>query len=94
MAISKSEMGKFGMSVRDEVDKNYAAFTQMLPQILAQHRNKFALMRNAEVVGYYTTIEDAYVTAEKFLADQPFSVQKVTDLAADLGFFSHAVDIR
>ena len=81
-------------SVRDEVDKNYAAFAKLLPQIIGQHRNKFALMNAGEVVGFYTTLEDAYVTAQKFLADKPFSVQKVTDLPADLGFFSHAVDFR
>jgi Family of unknown function (DUF5678) len=66
----------------------------MLPGILALHQNKYALMKDGEVVGFYSTLEDAYVTANKFYADQPFSVQKVTDIPVDLGFFSHAVGSR
>lgn len=80
--------------IRAEVDKNYAEFTRMLPEIIGQHRNKYALMRNGEVVGYYSTLEDAYTTANRFFEDGLFSVQKVTDVPVDLGFFSHAVDIR
>jgi len=79
---------------RSEVDKNYDVFMQMLPTIVVQHRNKYALMKSGKVVGYYSTLEDAYVTAEQFFSDEPFSVQKVTETPVDLGFFSHAVDIR
>jgi len=79
---------------RTEVDKNYDVFVKILPNIIGQHRNKYALMQNGEVVGFYTTLEDVYVTAEKFIGKKPYSVQKVTDIAVDLGFFSHAVDIR
>lgn len=85
-------MGK--VDTRAEVDKNYEVFQRLLPTIIAEHEDKYALMKDGEVIGYYSTLEDAYTTAEKFLADQPFSVQKVTDMPVDLGFFSHAVHLR
>jgi Family of unknown function (DUF5678) len=87
--------GKMEMTqTRDQVDKNYEAFVAMLPNIIGLHRNKYALMKDGEVVGYYTTLEDAYMTANKFYPNEPYSVQKVTDVAVDLGFFSHAVSVR
>ncbi len=78
---------------REQVDKNYQVFLSILPNIIAQHRNKYALMKDGQVIGYYSTIEDAYMTANKFYEYEPFSVQKVTDVPIDLGFFSHAVRI-
>ena len=81
-------------AAREQVDENYKAFIAMLPSILPMHQNKYALLKDGEAVGFYSTLEDAYMTANKFFADQPFSVQKVTDIPVDLGFFSHAVDFR
>jgi hypothetical protein len=80
--------------IRNQVDRNYEAFLAMLPTIIGPHRDKYALMKDGEAVGFYSTLEDAYMTANKFYQDQPFSVQKVTDSAVDLGFFSHAVPSR
>lgn len=77
-----------------EVDDNYEAFLQMLPAILPQHRNKYALIKNKKVIGFYSTLEDAHTTATTFYPSEPFSIQKVTDIPEDLGFFSHALDIR
>jgi hypothetical protein len=80
--------------VREQVDKNYEAFRAMLPTILPLHQDKYALMKDGAAVGFYSTLEDAYTTANQFYKDEPFSVQKVTDTAVDLGFFSHAVPCR
>jgi hypothetical protein len=79
---------------REQVDKNYEAFCELLPSILPLHQNKYALMKDGIAVGFYSTLEDAYTTANQFYKDQPFSVQKVTDTPVDLGFFSHAVRSR
>jgi hypothetical protein len=51
-------------------------------------------MKDGKAVGFYSTLEDAYMTANQFFGDQPFSVQKVTETPVDLGFFSHAVCSR
>jgi hypothetical protein len=79
---------------RAEVDRNYEAFLKLLPTIIAAHANKYVLMHDGAPVGYYTTLDDAYTTAHRFLSEKPFTVQKVTDAAVDLGFFSHAIPIR
>jgi hypothetical protein len=79
---------------REQVDKNYAAFQALLPSIIPLHQDKYALMKDGVAVGFYSTLEDAYMTANQFYKDQFFSVQKVTDTPVDLGFFSHAVCSR
>ena len=80
--------------VREEIDKNYEAFVTMLPNIIGEHRNKYALMKNGDAVGFYSTLEDAYTTANAFFENELYSVQKVTEIPIDLGFFSHAVSVR
>jgi hypothetical protein len=79
---------------REQVDKNYEAFLALLPTIIPLYKDKYALMKDGVAVGFYSTLEDVYMTANQFYKDQPFSVQKVTDTPVDLGFFSHAVCSR
>lgn len=76
-----------------QIDKNYTAFVAMLPSLMATHPNKYALMKDGQVLGAYSSLEDAYMTAFNFLKEDEFSVQKITDVPVDLGFFSHAVHI-
>jgi hypothetical protein len=78
---------------QEEVDRNYEAFNKMLPQILAEHRGKYALMKNGEILGYYSTPQDAAESAEKFIPDRLYSIQQVTNASADLGYYSHAVSL-
>jgi hypothetical protein len=79
---------------RNEVDANYEAFLSILPTVLQTQNNKFALLKGGKVMGFYSSLEDAYVTANQFFGDEPYSVQKVTTTPVDLGFFSHAVFVR
>ena len=78
-------------SQREQVDNNFAAFQALLPTILPRYRDKYALMKDGEAVGFYSTLDDAYMTANQFYRDQPFSVQKVTETPVDLGVFSRAL---
>jgi hypothetical protein len=80
--------------IREQVDHNFEAFQALLPTILPVHQNKYALMKDGAAVGFYSTLEDAYMTANQFFRGEPFSVQKVTATPIDLGFFSHAVHSR
>ena len=80
--------------VRDQVEKNYRAFQALLPTIIPLYQDKYALMKDGVAVGFYSTLEDVYMTPNQFYRDQPFSVQKVTMTPVDLGFFSHAVSSR
>ena len=75
---------KTGETVQEQVDKNYEVFKKILPEIIREHRNRFALMKDGEVIGYYTAVEDAQITADKFFEGQPFSIQKVTIAFTDM----------
>ena len=74
-----------------EIDSNLVFFQEKLPELLAAHPGKYALIRHREIVGIYDTAVDAQITGQKFYTDGLFSVQQVTDEPIDLGFFSHAV---
>lgn len=75
--------------LRQEVDANYDAFQRMLGQIIASHRNQFALMRDRAVVEYFDKPGEAYRAGVSRFSDERFSIQEVTDEPIDLGFFSH-----
>jgi hypothetical protein len=76
-----------------EVDRNYDAFVKMLPSILPIYRDKYALMKDEQVLGYYGTAEDARIAADTFIKDGRFSIQQVTDSSIDLGFYTYAVPV-
>ncbi|MGI8739489.1 MAG: hypothetical protein ACR2KU_07560 [Gammaproteobacteria bacterium] len=75
----------------EEIDRNYQAFTERLPSLLTTHRGKFALMRKGDVIEFFDTARDAYVTGQKLYDDGVFSVQEVINTPVDLGYFSRAV---
>lgn len=78
-------------ALEQEIDRNYEAFTKCLPELLKTDRNKYALIRRGEIIALYNDPFDARMTAERFFEDRLFSIQKVTDVPIDLGYFSHAV---
>jgi hypothetical protein len=57
-------------AVRDQVDKNYEAFLHLLPSILPLHQDKYALMKDGVVVGFYSTLEDATKALAQILEDR------------------------
>ena len=75
---------------RSEVARNYQAFVRKLPELLSARRGKFALMHDAKIVDFYDSAGDAYKAGVKQYGEGAFSMQEVTDLRADLGFFSDA----
>lgn len=72
-----------------EVDRNYDAFVRMLTDLLPDHRDQLALMRDGRIVGFYGTPRQALEAAAKKFPDRIFSIQEVTDEPIDLGFWSH-----
>ena len=78
---------------QEQVDLNYQEFLKELPSIIKAHKDEYALMQDGKILSFYTTIEDAKTTGKKFLAGQLFSIQRVTDVPIDLGYFSHAINI-
>jgi hypothetical protein len=72
-----------------EVDHNYDAFARILGDILPDHRDEYALMRDGEIIGFYQKAGTAYDEGTRRYADGYFSIQEVTDEPIDLGFWSH-----
>jgi hypothetical protein len=79
---------------QQEVDENYLEFVKLLPNIVGTHANKFALMKEKQIRGYFSTAEDASSAASNFITDGIYSIQQVTTSVIDLGFFSHAIPIN
>lgn len=86
--------GALSEDLQEEVTRNYSVFAEKLPDLLGTHRGKFALMRHGEIIEFFDTARDAYVTGQKLYPDRLFSVQEVIEAPADLGFFSHALPQR
>lgn len=76
---------------QEEVDRNFEEFEKLLPTIISTYRDKYALMKDRKIFGYYSSAEDARVAASSFIDDGIYSIQHVTDTSINLGFFNYAV---
>jgi hypothetical protein len=81
------------MNQEQQVKINYKAFQEMLPALL-KDENKYALLKDGELVAVYDTMQDALTTAQKMFSDGFWSIQKITDRPIDLGYRSRALHIR
>ena len=70
-----------------EVDRNYHEFQRLLPTLLPNYRNKYALMKEGKILGYFTTARDAAEAAKIAISDGIFSIQEITDATGLLRFF-------
>ena len=78
-------------AIQEEVDRNFEEFEKILPTIIGAHRDKFALMKDGKILAFYSSAEDARVTASSFIPDGLYSIQHVVDTTINLGFFNNAV---
>jgi hypothetical protein len=74
---------------RQEVDRNYDIFMRQLRELLPEHRDQYALMRDGQILGFFEKPGEANRVGVERFADGIFSIQEVTDEPIDLGFFSH-----
>lgn len=78
-------------NTQSQVDRNFAAFKERLPDLLTTHAGKIALLSDGEIVGFFDSFGDAMQFGlEKFGAQDRFSLQEVTDHTISLGIYSHA----
>ena len=77
--------------LQQEVDANFRAFQRLLPELLRRDANRWALLRHGECVACYDTLRDAHTAGRAQYADGLFSVQQISTIVVDLGWFSHAV---
>ena len=73
---------------QQEVDRNYEAFKEKLPDLIRSDAGRTALMRGGEVVVCLDTERDAIAVGRTMFEDGHFSIQKVRSRPIDLGYFS------
>lgn len=71
-----------------EFRQNYAVLQGRLPDILNDREGMYALMRHGAIIDYFEKPVDALLFARGSFDDGLFSVQKVTNVKADLGWYS------
>lgn len=72
--------------IQKEVDTNYQFFKKELNRISSQYNNKYILLKNAQVVESFDTIDDAIKYAKTKFEDGLYSIQNINDVPANLGF--------
>lgn len=74
-----------------QVDRNYNSFREKLPDLIATHAGKLALMHDGEIVDFFDSYSDAIkLGIARFETIDRFSVQEVTDRTIALGIYSYA----
>ncbi len=87
-------MGKEHFTKADEISRNYSHFRNVLPELVAEHEGKYALLRDGQVVQFFDSALDAQITGNNRFADELFSIQLVKESAEELGFFAYALHSR
>lgn len=72
--------------VQKEIDKNYEFFLKELPNIFSLYSNKYVLLKNAEIIDYFDTLDDAIKYAKMRFEDGLYSIQKVNEPPVNLGY--------
>ena len=63
-----------------------------LPNIINLYNNKYALLKNAEIIDYFDTMDDAIKYAKIRFEDGLYSIQKVNNLLVDLGLIGNILN--
>lgn len=77
--------------IQMEVDRNFKAFQEQLPDLVLREGGRFALMKSGECVDFFDTARDAQTAGRRLYRDGIFSIQAVSPEAVDLGWYSHAL---
>ena len=74
-----------------EIERNYAAFTEILQDLIAEYAGKYALFFEQKLEGIFETPGTAARSGFEKFGDRPYSIQLITDRPVDLGFMSNAI---
>jgi len=78
----------------EEIARNLERFLAVLPELIADHRGEYALIRHGLIEGFFPSALDAQIAGRQKFDDQLFSIQCVEQTTEELGYFSYAVDPR
>ncbi|MBF0433795.1 MAG: hypothetical protein HQL77_00315 [Magnetococcales bacterium] len=71
-------MGPCVVSSEEEMDENYAAFMDMLPELLKEHAGRWVILRRGELIEFHDSMEAALQAGEARFADKNFGIQQVS----------------
>ena len=78
-------------AIESEIERNYAAFLEMLDELRHRASGKYALFKGAKLKGLFDTPGEAERAAFTRYKDRLYSIQQVNDKPVDLGFYSYAI---
>lgn len=78
-------------AIEVEIDRNYAAFVDMLDELLPDKFGQYALLHEQRLEGIYSTAGDAERAGYQRYENSPYSIQLVSREPIDLGFYSYAI---
>ena len=81
-------------AIEVEIERNYAAFVDMLDELIRDNEGRYALLRDRHLEGLFDSPGEAARAGFAKFGDQNYSIQLVTDEPVDLGFYSHALPSR
>ena len=74
-----------------EIQRNYAAFQDMLAFLLPDNDGRYALLHDEQLAGVFDSPGEAATTGFAKFGRAPYSIQIITDEPVDLGFMSNAI---
>lgn len=77
-------------AVEVEIERNYAAFLDMLDRLLTSNPGQYVLLHDRKMEGVYPTAKEAGRAGYNKYKEEPFSIQLVSREPVDLGFYSYA----
>lgn len=81
-------------AIEVEIERNLAAFKDMLSKLLKDSEGKYALLHDQQLEGLYETPGAAERAGYEKFKDSPYSIQLVSKMPIDLGFYSYAISQR
>jgi hypothetical protein len=78
-------------TIEVEIQRNYAAFIDILQSLLPTHFGRYALFHDQVLEGVFDSPGEAARTGFAKFGAAPYSIQIVTDEPVDLGFMSNAI---
>ena len=81
-------------SKSEEIDRNLERFLEVLPSLMDDHEDQYALIRHGAIQDFFDSALDAQIAGNQRFDDQIFSIQCVKETAEELGYFSYAIDPR
>ena len=77
-----------------EAKDNYVFYKSILKTLNKDKHGKYLLLKDREVIDYYSDIESANAAATSKFEDGIFSIQKVAQKPVELGFYRYAHNFR